>query len=403
MWKVNPRKYLGSLLLLGFVAATLNVAAPRVEAQGNIHVLLDGREVGFGGVSPVQIGGRVLVPLRGVFEAMNAVVDYDAGERKVFASREGTQIQLTIGSRRAIVNDQVRMLDVPAQVRLGRTLVPLRFVSEALGAEVRWSEFQRTVYITTGFTEPSDNTPPPAPYPTTVPTAQPPIEQEPDYPVGQRVAINGVVTRNVRVSGFEMRTVDNTLIDVQAARRLMPVGLKAGDRVQVTGTLLADVLTADSVRIADDVPDQPPVVGTRATIRGAVTAILSATSLTMRNEAGTIINVDSRDNLPANIKIGDVVRATGLLVENHMHAERIVVVRSNDPVVEPDPADQAVNFSGIVESINAADRTVQIRGDNGQVYTVRYRGPANFKRNDRVRVSGTYANGTTTATTIERQ
>jgi len=395
MHKTNLRKFLGSILLSGVVAAVVNAAALPAPAQGPIRVLLDEQEIDFAGSPPVQLGGRVMVPLRGVFEAMNATVDYDARTRTIFAVRDDTQIQLRIGSQRATVNNQVRMLDVPAQVRFGRTLVPLRFVSEALGAEVRWSEFQRSVYITT----PVDAQPGPDPFPTAVPTAvptaQPPIDPEPEYPVGQRVTLTGVVTRITGNDSFEMRTGNNTIIDVQTERRL-PATVNVGDRVEVTGDLIDNSMSDSTVRVAGAAP-----AATRATVQGTVTAVLSATRLTLRNPAGTTITVDSRAVLPADINTGDVVRVTGLLAGNFIDAERVVRLRAGNNT--PDTGGQTVNFSGVVESVNGATKMAQIRGDNGQLYAVRFRGAATFARNDRVRVSGTYANGITTATRIERE
>src|SRR4028119_1464133 len=148
MYRTIRQRLRKVVLLLAVVGAAMVFTPARPAAAQQITVLLNGRPVYFGGVPPIEVGGRVLVPLRGVFEALNATVDYDAAARTVLANRGETQVQLTIGSRQASVNGQVQMLDVPAQARLGRTLVPLRFISEALGAQVRWSGAQRTVYIT---------------------------------------------------------------------------------------------------------------------------------------------------------------------------------------------------------------------------------------------------------------
>ncbi|HVF09343.1 MAG TPA: stalk domain-containing protein [Abditibacteriaceae bacterium] len=401
MPRVNPRKFFGSMLVLGCIAVTLHAGMQPGPAQERINVLLDGRLVGFGGAAPVQIGGRVLVPLRGVFEAMGAVVDYDGATQTVFASHDQTQIQLRIGSRQATVNEETRFMDVPAQVRLGRTLVPLRFVSEALGADVSWNEAQRTVYIVTGAM------PPPVPQPTALPdvqptaqpTAEPTVQPTPNYPVGQPETRTGIVTRNLRADGFELRINVNTFIDVQATRSL-PAGLGVGDRVAVTGELVEDVMTASTVRI---VAQAVPV---RKTIQGTVIAVLSATRLTLSGAAATPgapnVTVDTRVLLNTGISAGDMVSATGLLTGNYMDAESVKIVGSGNNTNNDDIEAQPVNFTGTVDNINAATRTVQVRGDNGTLYVVRYTGVINFARNDRVRVTGTYAKGVTTAKTIKR-
>ncbi|HEX8832955.1 MAG TPA: stalk domain-containing protein, partial [Abditibacteriaceae bacterium] len=176
--------------LLGAMTIALGSASPApVFAQsGGIAVLLNDAPINFGGVSPTQIGGRVLVPLRGVFEALGARVDYDPSTMTVFAVRGETQMQLRIGSTQASVNGQTRVLDIPAQTRLGRTLVPLRFVSEALGAEVRWNEGLRTVTIVAPPVIPGAGTNPngpfgPSPTPVVTPTPTlPPVVQPPVLP-----------------------------------------------------------------------------------------------------------------------------------------------------------------------------------------------------------------------------
>jgi hypothetical protein len=131
--------------LLGSVLAVLLLGP--ASAQNAIRVVLNSTPIDFGGAAPEEVDNRVLVPLRSVFEAMGARVDYDAGTRVIAASRGSRRILLTIDSVHATVNGQAYTLDVPAQVRSERTLIPLRFVSESLGADVRWKEADRTVVI----------------------------------------------------------------------------------------------------------------------------------------------------------------------------------------------------------------------------------------------------------------
>ncbi len=159
------------VLRAGTLAAVLSaVALPHAaNAQQPIRVVLNGRPLNFPGAAPDQINGAVMVPMRAVFEALNATVDFKPETSTVYANRGTTQIQLTLNSTQAFVNGQPRPLAVPAQARLGRTLVPLRFVSEALGADVGWNGTTRTVTITDtsgtdtgsdtgGNTFPNDNT-----------------------------------------------------------------------------------------------------------------------------------------------------------------------------------------------------------------------------------------------------
>ena len=105
-------------------------------------------------VPPTMVQGRVLVPLRGVFEQLGATVDYNAQTQHIVALRGAQTVELTIGSRQARVDGTPRLLDVPAFTITGRTMVPLRFVSESLGANVQWIEASRTILIgTAGIAE----------------------------------------------------------------------------------------------------------------------------------------------------------------------------------------------------------------------------------------------------------
>jgi hypothetical protein len=147
--------------------STLAVALPAF-AQG-ITVSVNGQPLNFGSVPPVSQDGRVLVPLRGVFESLGAIVDYNAATHTIDALRGETRLQLTLGSRTAVVNGNAVTLDVPAQTSLGRTLVPLRFVGEAFGAQVNWNSSLRAISIVSTSAE----APLPTPTPTTTPTPEP--------------------------------------------------------------------------------------------------------------------------------------------------------------------------------------------------------------------------------------
>ena len=98
---------------------------------------------------PQMVQGRVLVPLRAIFEAFNATVAYDVSSRAIRAVNGPQVIELVVGAGTAKVNGIAGNLDVPAQILGGRTLVPLRFVAEALGARVNWDAAAQKVEIYT--------------------------------------------------------------------------------------------------------------------------------------------------------------------------------------------------------------------------------------------------------------
>ena len=118
-------------------------------ARGQVNVTVDQAPVQFVGQGPVEQDGRVLVPLRGVLEKLGANVSYDAQNQTVRAVRDQTDILLTVGSGKASVSGREITLDAPTALTNGSVLVPLRFVSENLGAEVDWDAATRTVAIET--------------------------------------------------------------------------------------------------------------------------------------------------------------------------------------------------------------------------------------------------------------
>lgn len=119
-------------------------------ASTAINVTINGEPVPFPGQGPVQQAGSVLVPLRGVFEKLGASVKFDATSKTITAVKGPTTVVLRLGETSATVNGEARTLTAAAQAVNGTTLVPLRFVSEALGGQVKWDAASRLVQITTG-------------------------------------------------------------------------------------------------------------------------------------------------------------------------------------------------------------------------------------------------------------
>ncbi len=135
------------------------------RAQGAmIGVDLNGRALSLA-QPPLMMNGRVLVPLRGIFEALGARVRYIGATRTITAIRGESTVTLVLGNPSALVNGSTVTLDVPAQTVNGSTMVPLRFVAEALGANVRWLSANQTVFIDTSTpnvaAQPAQPAPPP--------------------------------------------------------------------------------------------------------------------------------------------------------------------------------------------------------------------------------------------------
>lgn len=167
------------------MALVMTVAAviPQPATAQPVAVAVDGRIVALDR-PPALIAGRLLVPLRGVFEHVGAQVEWYPDSGRVVARHGVTVVVLQLGQRRALVDGRAVLLDVPTVVLGGRTLVPLRFVGEALGASVDWDPVGRIVYVTSSRRAALPPLPtPPAPRPVPSPTAPPePVRPLPVIP-----------------------------------------------------------------------------------------------------------------------------------------------------------------------------------------------------------------------------
>ncbi|MDD4664276.1 MAG: copper amine oxidase N-terminal domain-containing protein, partial [Caldisericia bacterium] len=92
--------------------------------------------------------GRTFVPFRVIAEGFGAQVDWVQQTKGINITLGDKVISMQIGSTRAIINNQVVTMDAAPEIKSGRTFVPIRFVSEALGAEVEWNQSTRKVIIT---------------------------------------------------------------------------------------------------------------------------------------------------------------------------------------------------------------------------------------------------------------
>src|SRR6202166_1895599 len=133
-------------------------------------------------------GNTILVPLRSMFEQMGATVSYDAASRTVDVSKAGADIKVTVGRPEVVINGESRPLDVPPEIYHGAVVVPVRVISEGMGAYVQWVPDRRIVVvryvpavvptpaptpIATPIATPLPPTPVPTPTPTAVPTKNP--------------------------------------------------------------------------------------------------------------------------------------------------------------------------------------------------------------------------------------
>jgi NitT/TauT family transport system substrate-binding protein len=135
-------------VLVLFLAVLLAAAASEtaMAADRDVTVRIDGRPV-ISDVAPQIVRGRVMVPLKAIAGISGANVDWNAARRTVTVDKGGNRIVLSVGADKAIHNGRQVALDSPVVTAGGRTLVPLRFISESLGYGVTWDGSTRRVSL----------------------------------------------------------------------------------------------------------------------------------------------------------------------------------------------------------------------------------------------------------------
>ncbi len=116
------------------------------QLRNCIKVFLDNEKIEFD-QPPIIVDDRTLVPLRAIFEAMGATVDWDEHTKTVTSTKGQTTISMTIEKQEMYKNGELITLDVVPQLVGGRTLVPVRAVAEGFNCKVDWDEENQTVMI----------------------------------------------------------------------------------------------------------------------------------------------------------------------------------------------------------------------------------------------------------------
>lgn len=133
--------------LVGSLPAVASASSPTIllndrHVDSAPTVIVNGRVL-----SGLVQGKRLLVPLRSMFEAMGASVRYDARSKRIEVRKPGASIELWVGKRVARINGQERTLHSPPILRSGRVLVPIRVLSETMGAYVQWVPKRRIAVV----------------------------------------------------------------------------------------------------------------------------------------------------------------------------------------------------------------------------------------------------------------
>lgn len=144
------KKILAIIIVMSLMLSCISVCA-----QDSITVLLDGQALSFD-VQPQIINSRTMVPMRAIFTALGANVDWVEEHRLIIASKKTSIVTMMIDSPIMHIGNletgeqRVIELDSPPVIVDSRTLVPVRAISDALGVEVGWDEATRSVILTTG-------------------------------------------------------------------------------------------------------------------------------------------------------------------------------------------------------------------------------------------------------------
>ncbi|MFD0588490.1 copper amine oxidase N-terminal domain-containing protein [Paenibacillus sp. GCM10027627] len=145
MFKKTIAALLAAILLTGGI--TTATAAPGKDLR-IIPVIVNGQKVRFPDTEPyINTDGRTMVPVRFVSEKLGAEVKWEAATETATIKYRDKTIKLPVGSKTVTVNDEKQELDTAAEFADGRTMVPLRFVSEVLESKVEWDEGAHAVKV----------------------------------------------------------------------------------------------------------------------------------------------------------------------------------------------------------------------------------------------------------------
>lgn len=139
-----------STSLLLAILLIISMAAPVYAIDNSIQVQLNGENISFD-VAPQMVNNRILVPMRTIFEELGANVEWDNQTRTITATHEETVIELNLNNQDAyIIKNGVSkklQLDAAPIIVKGKTLVPVRFISESMGKQVGWDGTNKTVIL----------------------------------------------------------------------------------------------------------------------------------------------------------------------------------------------------------------------------------------------------------------
>ena len=146
------RKTIAALVTIAIILGGTSTAAVQAKPGKDLRVIpviVNGYKIKFPDTEPyMNTDGRTMVPVRFVSEKLGAKVKWEDATQTVIMKYGSKEIRMTIGSKRVGINGEITELDTVAEMYEGRAMVPLRFVSEVLDSKVTWDEGAHAVRVT---------------------------------------------------------------------------------------------------------------------------------------------------------------------------------------------------------------------------------------------------------------
>ncbi len=139
---MKMNKLIASLLAVSLLAFPV----VQVSADENISLTVNGEKVETQ-VPPTIIDGRTMVPVRDIFEACGAKVNWDVNTKTITGEKGNTTVVMQIDSNMLFINEDVTEMDATPVIIDGRTLAPARYVAESFGGIVDWDAENKVVMI----------------------------------------------------------------------------------------------------------------------------------------------------------------------------------------------------------------------------------------------------------------
>ena len=145
------------LAMIGMLRTYTQAETMQLVYDGAVHpytyspitLYIDDQQVITTVMPPIQFNGAVVVPAREVFDKTGATVEWRPTEQSVYIHNENSLIVLKINSHEAWVQGETKYLDMPAKLINDKVMIPVRFISEALGYQVDWYQNERAIHIQT--------------------------------------------------------------------------------------------------------------------------------------------------------------------------------------------------------------------------------------------------------------